>query len=49
MLNFDKDIYGRAISVIFRKRLRDEIKFDNTEQLAEQMEVDKRYTLRLLT
>ena len=49
ILNFDEDVYGRSISVIFRKRLRDEIKFDNTEQLAEQMEVDKRYTLRLLT
>ena len=49
ILDFDKDIYGRAVSVIFRKRLRDEIKFDNKEQLAEQMELDKQYTLQLLT
>jgi len=49
ILNFDKDIYGRAISVIFRKRLRDEIKFDNTEQLAEQMKLDKQQVLHLLT
>jgi riboflavin kinase / FMN adenylyltransferase len=48
ILDFDKNIYGRAISVIFRKRLRDEIKFDNKEQLAEQMELDKQYTLQLL-
>ena len=29
ILNFDKDIYGKTILVVFRKRLRDEIKFDN--------------------
>jgi riboflavin kinase/FMN adenylyltransferase len=49
ILNFDNDIYGNEITVIFRKRLRDETKFDNTEKLAEQMELDKQYTLRLLT
>lgn len=49
ILNFDKDIYGRAISVIFRKRLRDEIKFDNTDQLAEQMELDQQQVILLLT
>jgi riboflavin kinase/FMN adenylyltransferase len=49
ILDFDKDIYGRAISVIFRKRLRDEIKFDNKEHLAEQMKLDKQQVLQLLT
>jgi riboflavin kinase/FMN adenylyltransferase len=49
ILDFDKDIYGRAISVVFLKRLRDEIKFDNTEQLAEQMKLDKQQVLLLLT
>ena len=49
ILNFDNDIYGRNISVIFRKRLRDEKKFDNLTQLTEQMGRDKEYTLRLLT
>jgi riboflavin kinase/FMN adenylyltransferase len=48
IFNFDKDIYGERISVIFRKRLRDEKKFDNIEQLTEQMEHDKQDTLRLL-
>ena len=48
LLNFEKDIYGKAISVIFRKRLRDEIKFDNTKQLTEQMEIDRRQTILLL-
>ena len=49
ILNFDKDIYGKTISVIFRKRLRDEIKFDNIAQLTEQLELDKQQTLLLLT
>ncbi|MCX6326004.1 MAG: bifunctional riboflavin kinase/FAD synthetase [Bacteroidia bacterium] len=49
ILNFDENIYGKAISVIFRKRLREEIKFDNTKQLAEQMEFDKQQVLLLLT
>ena len=49
ILNYDMDIYGRKISVIFRKRLRDEKKFDNIEQLTEQMELDKQDTLRVLS
>jgi riboflavin kinase / FMN adenylyltransferase len=49
ILDFNKDIYGRVISVIFRKKLRDEKKFDNTDQLAEQMKLDKQQVLQLLT
>jgi riboflavin kinase / FMN adenylyltransferase len=49
ILNFDGDIYGRSISVIFRKRLRDEIRFDNIKKLAEQMEVDKQSTIRFFS
>jgi riboflavin kinase/FMN adenylyltransferase len=49
ILNFDNDIYGRKISVTFRKRLREEKKFRNIKQLADQMELDKLDTLRLLT
>ena len=49
ILNFDGNIYGKEISVIFRKRLRDEKKFDNTNQLANQMEIDKADTIRLLS
>jgi riboflavin kinase/FMN adenylyltransferase len=48
ILNFDKDIYGKKISIIFRKKLRDENKFDNLEQLTAQMGRDKIDTLRLL-
>ncbi len=49
ILNFERDVYGKRISVIFRKRLRDEIKFDNTRQLADQMEIDKQITMQLLS
>jgi riboflavin kinase/FMN adenylyltransferase len=49
ILNFDKDIYGRTISVIFRKRLRDEIKFDNIYQLTEQMKLDQQQVILLFT
>lgn len=49
ILNFEGNIYGKEISVVFRKRLRDERKFDNTRQLADQMEIDKKETIRLLT
>jgi riboflavin kinase/FMN adenylyltransferase len=48
ILNYVMDIYGKNISVIFRKRLRDEKKFGNLEQLTKQMELDKQETLRLL-
>jgi len=49
ILDYDADIYGKNITVIFRKRLRDERKFDNLEQLTQQMELDKQETLRLLS
>jgi riboflavin kinase/FMN adenylyltransferase len=49
ILNFDGDIYGRSISVVFRKRLRDEIRFDSIIELTEQMEFDKQSTIRLFS
>jgi riboflavin kinase/FMN adenylyltransferase len=48
ILDFNKDIYGKAISLIFRKRLRDEIKFNNTDELAKQMDLDKQKVIQLL-
>ena len=49
IFDFDGDLYSQNITVIFRFRLRNEEKFDNTEQLAEQMKHDKQETLRLLS
>jgi len=33
LFNFSDDIYGRNVSVIFRKKIRDEKKFDNLDEL----------------
>ncbi|MCJ7448336.1 MAG: bifunctional riboflavin kinase/FAD synthetase [Bacteroidales bacterium] len=49
IFNFKKDIYGKEIKVVFRNRLRDEIKFNNIDQLARQMELDREQAIRLLT
>lgn len=49
ILNFDEDIYGRNITVIFRKRLRDEMTFENTDKLAEQINLDRQQVLTILT
>jgi riboflavin kinase/FMN adenylyltransferase len=48
ILDFDEDIYGRKLSVIFMKRLRDEKKFENLDQLKEQMSLDRQETVQLL-
>jgi riboflavin kinase/FMN adenylyltransferase len=48
ILNFEGNIYGHEITVVFRKKLRDEKKFDNLQQLTEQMINDKNETLHLL-
>jgi riboflavin kinase/FMN adenylyltransferase len=49
ILNFDGDIYGKSISVVFRKRIRDEVRFDSIEKLVEQMELDKQSTISLFS
>jgi riboflavin kinase / FMN adenylyltransferase len=48
IFDFERDIYGKKISVIFVKRLRDEMKFENLDQLAEQIRLDKQQVLLLL-
>ena len=46
IIDFDKDIYNKTISVIIKKRLRDEMQFENIEQLVAQMKLDKEETIR---
>jgi riboflavin kinase/FMN adenylyltransferase len=48
IFNFDDDLYGKEIEVIFRYRLREEIRFDTVERLSLQMELDRENALRLL-
>ena len=41
IFNFDEIIYGKVITVLLRRRIRDEIKFKNLEQLSAQLVKDK--------
>ncbi len=49
IINFEGNIYGREITILFRHRLRDEIRFETTEELKRQMELDRDWALRLLS
>ena len=40
IFNFDENIYGKVITVLLRRRIRDEIKFKNLEALSAQLEKD---------
>jgi riboflavin kinase/FMN adenylyltransferase len=40
ILDFDQEIYGQSIEVIFKKKIRDEIKFDGIESLKKQIAID---------
>lgn len=37
IFNFDKELYGKHINVEFLQKTRDEVKFDNVEELSEQI------------
>jgi len=47
IFNFEKDIYGDNLTVLFKKRLRNEKKFDSVDALIEQLEIDKQNSLKL--
>ena len=48
IFDFDMNLYGHSVTVILRFRLRDEKKFDDIEQLADQMKLDKLNAMKLL-
>jgi riboflavin kinase/FMN adenylyltransferase len=48
IFDFDMDLYNHDIRIIFRFRMRDEVKFDSLDQLSEQMKLDKQQALSLL-
>jgi riboflavin kinase/FMN adenylyltransferase len=48
MFDFEKSIYSQKITLVFRFRMRDEIKFRNIDLLVEQLHRDKENALRLL-
>jgi riboflavin kinase/FMN adenylyltransferase len=49
ILDFNQNIYGETIRVIFVKRLRDEKKFDNLEALKAQIQKDIEVARKILT
>jgi riboflavin kinase/FMN adenylyltransferase len=48
IFDFDKQIYGQNVTLIFKQRIRSEEKFENMEALAEQLKIDKQEILRIL-
>ncbi len=40
ILNFNRDIYGDDVQVAFRRRIRDEVRFDSPAQLVDQIQKD---------
>jgi riboflavin kinase/FMN adenylyltransferase len=49
IFDFDNEVYGLPVTIIFRHRLRDELKFDDLETLAGQIALDKKRAMDLLT
>ncbi|MDT8401856.1 MAG: riboflavin biosynthesis protein RibF [Bacteroidales bacterium] len=49
IFDFDRDIYGKDITLIFRHRLRGDRKFSSREKLLDQIEKDKAESIRLLS
>ncbi len=48
ILDFESDIYGKQLKVIFIDKIRDQIKFSNQNELIEQMNNDKKTAKNLL-
>ena len=48
ILDFDEDLYGKTIEVIFRQKIRDEQKFDGLDALKRQMSADVRQVREVL-
>ncbi|MGI9250656.1 MAG: bifunctional riboflavin kinase/FAD synthetase [Pseudohongiellaceae bacterium] len=40
ILDFDENIYGARIEVIFRHKIRDEVRFDSVDELKQQLAID---------
>lgn len=49
ILDFDEDLYGKSIEVIFRQKVRDEEKFDGLEALKAQMALDVKQVREILS
>jgi riboflavin kinase/FMN adenylyltransferase len=49
LLGFEGELYGQTLTVRLVKRIRDEIKFENVDKLAEQLKKDREQVRQILT
>jgi len=49
IFEFNKNIYDKNVAVHFIKRIRDEMRFENTAQLQQQIENDKQLSLEIIS
>jgi riboflavin kinase/FMN adenylyltransferase len=49
IFDLDRDLYGEAIHVRFKDRIRGDMRFDSMEQLKEQLHLDRTAAMRLLS
>ncbi|MEQ9425721.1 MAG: bifunctional riboflavin kinase/FAD synthetase [Cyclobacteriaceae bacterium] len=49
LFDFDRDIYGKEIEIQFIEAIRKDAKFENLEQLSQQLNKDKEIALKLLS
>jgi riboflavin kinase/FMN adenylyltransferase len=48
ILDFDDDLYGQRVDILFVQRLREERRFDSPEALVAQLQEDKRQVKDIL-
>lgn len=48
LFDFAGDLYGQMLSIEFVARIRDDVQFENSEQLIQQIAIDKKRTLEIL-
>ncbi len=48
IFSFEKEIYGSKLCIVFRHRMRDEIRFDSIALLVKQLQLDRKMALRFL-
>ena len=48
VFDFDQDVYGKEVTVQFISYIRGEVKFNNLQELIDQMKVDEETAIRIL-
>ena len=49
ILDFDKEIYGKMITVSLKYKVRDDMKLNSLDELKQQIDKDKAMTIKLLS